>query len=192
VNTTFYAWYDSWREAKDGTRAHGDGVGWPDLPASEIPSPAKYLREHSPAQIVDRMWVGLLHQWENLWSPFSWVSYPLVLLAGLAAAAGAYWSRARELLRAHWPLALFVVAFVSGYLKLFAWYGPIADYSDMRFTYSLHLPLLFAAFVALERLLDDGKSAWMRRVQLGLVLLLGVDLVFWLPAQLSRFNWYGK
>ena len=29
VNSTFYMWYDSWDEAKRGTRAHGDRQGWP-------------------------------------------------------------------------------------------------------------------------------------------------------------------
>jgi hypothetical protein len=47
VNSTFYVWYDSWREAEAGTKAHGDRVGWPDMPPDEIPSLAKYLREHT-------------------------------------------------------------------------------------------------------------------------------------------------
>ncbi|MGQ4649815.1 hypothetical protein [Lyngbya aestuarii] len=28
VNSTFYMWYDSWQEAKQGTRLYGDGKGW--------------------------------------------------------------------------------------------------------------------------------------------------------------------
>ncbi|MCE7984836.1 MAG: hypothetical protein DYG89_26995 [Caldilinea sp. CFX5] len=47
VNSTFYMWYDSWEEAKQGTRAHGARVGWPDMPPEEIPSLRKYLREHT-------------------------------------------------------------------------------------------------------------------------------------------------
>lgn len=54
VNSTFYMWYDSWEEAKQGTRAHGDRVGWPDMPPEAIPSLSKYLREHTNEQIVNR------------------------------------------------------------------------------------------------------------------------------------------
>ena len=32
VNTMFYVWYDTWEEAKAGTRAAGDRAGYPDLP----------------------------------------------------------------------------------------------------------------------------------------------------------------
>ena len=35
VNTTFYMWYDDWPQASVGTIKHGDGVGWPAMPADE-------------------------------------------------------------------------------------------------------------------------------------------------------------
>ena len=54
VNTTFYIWYDSWGEAKAGTRAAGDRFGYPDLPPEEIPGLEKYIREHTLIQIIDR------------------------------------------------------------------------------------------------------------------------------------------
>ena len=54
VNTTFYTWYDSWSEVKAGTRAAGDRLGYPDLPADEIPTLQKYLSEHTLQQVVDR------------------------------------------------------------------------------------------------------------------------------------------
>ena len=52
VNTTFYAWYDNWAQASVGTLRHGDGVGWPDMPADQIPSAAKYWRSHTARQIA--------------------------------------------------------------------------------------------------------------------------------------------
>jgi hypothetical protein len=46
VNSTFYMWYDSWEEAKKGTRAHGDRVGWPDMPATAIESAGQTCRQN--------------------------------------------------------------------------------------------------------------------------------------------------
>ena len=54
VNTTFYVWYDSWDDAKVGTRAAGDRVGYPDLPQKEIPRLEKYLSDHTLQQVIDR------------------------------------------------------------------------------------------------------------------------------------------
>jgi hypothetical protein len=45
VNSTFYIWYDSWDEVKQGTRAYGDRDGWPDMPENQIPSFSKYMRD---------------------------------------------------------------------------------------------------------------------------------------------------
>ena len=55
VNSTFYVWYDDWPAASQGTYRHGDGVGWPKMPAGEIPSMGKYLRGHSAGQIAARI-----------------------------------------------------------------------------------------------------------------------------------------
>ena len=58
VTTTFYIWYDSWEEAKQGTRASGDRLSWPDMPDEEIPTLATYLEEHSASEIVHRFLAG--------------------------------------------------------------------------------------------------------------------------------------
>ena len=65
VNTTFYIWYDSWDEAKAGTLAAGDHLGWPDLPDEEIPSLQKYLDEHSAVEILHRFRDGVAHHLEE-------------------------------------------------------------------------------------------------------------------------------
>ena len=59
VNTTFYMWYDSWAEAKNGTKLAGDRYGWPDMPDEEIPSLSKYLNEHSADEIMERFRSGV-------------------------------------------------------------------------------------------------------------------------------------
>ena len=55
VNSTFYMWYDSWEEAKAGTRAHGDRFSWPDMLDEDIPSPRNYFRDHNIAEIAWRL-----------------------------------------------------------------------------------------------------------------------------------------
>ncbi len=59
VNTTFYVRYNNWPEASVGTYSHGDGVGWPTLPAQQIPTARSYLRTHSPATILTRIAGGM-------------------------------------------------------------------------------------------------------------------------------------
>ena len=58
VNSTFYVWYDDWAHASVGTYSHGDGVGWPTMPESELPSAGRYLREHTAGQIASRIASG--------------------------------------------------------------------------------------------------------------------------------------
>ena len=53
--TLFYVWYDNWAQASVGMYRHGDGVGWPDMPADQIPSAAKYWRSHTVGQIAARV-----------------------------------------------------------------------------------------------------------------------------------------
>jgi hypothetical protein len=119
------------------------------MPEDQIPSAAWYLRNHDATEIGARLWRGVQSQASNLWHTFSMVSYPLLLAALVALAAWANQPRARELWRRNWPLIGFVALMWGGYLVAYAWYGPIADYADQRFTYSLMLPMLFAGFVAL-------------------------------------------
>ena len=61
-----------WGKAIQGTRAHGDRVGWPTLPDDQLPGPARYLREHSVQQIGARLAGGVVQMASDLWSGF-WV-----------------------------------------------------------------------------------------------------------------------
>ena len=91
VNSTFYVWYDDWPAASQGTYQHGDGVGWPKMPASEIPSMGKYLREHSAGQIATRIKDGLTEMavvsYNRLWY-FKYVTLYLAFAAVLFASSG--------------------------------------------------------------------------------------------------------
>ena len=143
VNSTFYMWYDSWDEVKQGTRAHGDRVGWPDMPADQLPSLGKYWREHTVGQIVERFGQGLKLIWDMTLASYGYAPFLLFygLLAGLlvwqnGGRFGRAFGNAERII-----LLGFVVAYFGSYLLLYAWYLRIA-YGN-RFVLALFLPALF-------------------------------------------------
>jgi hypothetical protein len=83
VNSTFYMWYDSWKEAKQGTRAHGDRKGWPDMPPEEIPSMAQYLNEHSAQQILYRFVKGGRDVFDNVANSYGYFKYFIIFMIAL-------------------------------------------------------------------------------------------------------------
>ncbi len=149
VNTTFYVWYDSWEEAKAGTRAAGDRKGWPDLPDEEIPSLGKYLDEHSAEQIIDRFGSGILrlinYGCNVPWSRYKYgycsqVALNLIILAcsvTLIAARG-HW---RHFSRNYHAIT-FVLLFHVVYALSFAWYTPLIG-NGPRTILSLMIPFLW-------------------------------------------------
>jgi hypothetical protein len=150
VSTTFYMWYDSWEEVKQGTKAHGDRKGWPDMPSDQIPSLGKYLREHTVQQIVYRMLNGfrILHQVAaSSYGYYKYVAINLVILIVLAILNG---RRSIEMVAKYPYLLLFCLAYFAAYLFAYAWYTPIA--SGNRFTLALFLPWMFATSYAIHTL----------------------------------------
>lgn len=155
VNSTFYVWYDSWGEAKFGTKAAGDREGWPDLPDEEIPSMAKYLAEHSAADIARRLAQGAERIHKNACSGADSPSqFGLCLHAGagililticlaarLRASAGRFTIQAVQ-------CAIFAALFFALYLLMFWWFAAIA--SGPRFILSLLIPLLWTVGLAVR------------------------------------------
>ena len=143
VNSTFYIWYDSWAEATQGTKAHGDRVGWPDMPPEEIPSLQKYLREHTTEQIIGRFTNGYHTLYTKVTQSYGYAEFLLVyLLVSVILII-----QNRKLLAAIRPwVLLFILGYFLGHSLLYAWYVPIA--SGNRFILSLFLPALFL-FVSL-------------------------------------------
>ncbi|MBN1977783.1 MAG: glycosyltransferase family 39 protein [Anaerolineae bacterium] len=142
VSTTFYMWYDSWEEAKQGTKAYGDREGWPDMPPEQLPSLDKYLREHTVQQIVNRVWNGfrILHQ--SSASSYGYYKYVLIYLVGFLAMAILNRRHTLEMAAKRPFLLLFCLSYFAAYLFAYAWYTPIA--SGNRFTLALFLPFMFA------------------------------------------------
>lgn len=154
VNSTFYIWYDSWGEAKFGTKAAGDREGWPDMPEEEIPSLTKYLREHSAADIWQRFVQGANRIYSNVCSGPG--QFGLCIHAGMGVATlfcrlclrliGGRGSQRKQDIQT----GLFVFLFILGYLLMYMWYTAIA--SGPRFILALLIPLFWSAGLALRTL----------------------------------------
>jgi hypothetical protein len=194
VNSTFYIWYDSWGEAVQGTKAHGDSVGWPNILAEDIPSLNKYLHEHSLADISSRFGLGFVDQASNILFTFALISFPLFFFVALIILLFQRWPQAQRLIRAYIIPLSFVTTYFVSYLVLFAWYGPIADYADRRFTYGLYTPFLFSVLFVLHRLTTSGDKPpnWLPKFYVCMTILLATDVLLRLPMQLTSFHWFGK
>jgi hypothetical protein len=154
VNSTFYMWCDSWPEALAFTRKY-DTTKWPALPADEIPSAVKYWREHSAAQIAQRLMNGLKTLATRSAKPVGY--YKFVFLLGVTAVVLTVQQPqlARKLIVERAFAASFCFLFFFFYVLLYAWYDAVV--TDSRFILSLFLPFMFAAS---KLVLNLGKD-WM-------------------------------
>ena len=157
VNTTFYLWYDSWDEAKAGTRAAGDHEGWPDLPDEKIPSLQKYLDEHSAQDILQRLRDGVVTIFKSacqIDGPFKYAyGYCSQVGLGLLALAGSMALIVkRSRLRfsdSSLQIAIYASVFFSVYFVAFAWYMPIII-RGARTVLSLLIPFLWVTGLAVH------------------------------------------
>jgi hypothetical protein len=196
VNSTFYIWYDDWGEVLRGTRAYGDRTGWPIMPAEDIPSFQKYIREHTPTQIEDRLFNGLRKQYENLSRPYTYFNYLAIysILLLISSIIGA--KKIFPLLQENIVSIGFVSVNFVAYLLLYSWYVAINE--GYRFTLALFLPILFTCMFALKYIFDQYGTISFKRYALKASTLLHVfnfvvlifimiDLVQYLPLQLKGY-----
>ena len=197
VNTTFYIWYDDWPAASIGTYQHGDGVGWPALPPEQLPSMARYWREHSIAQIAARLADGLrdivVVTYQRFWIAKFLVAYLAFALALLLSARRA----ARDLIAAHLPLALFLAAYAVAYVLAIAFYKPISGTTTRMFLAHV-APLLFTLSALSARAPFRDVQWRVGRLTLqaahfplaiSAVLLLDIAFMLW-PRLLADFTGY--
>lgn len=194
VTTEYYIWLDSWGEAKASEQTFQYYNGLPDVPAEQLPSLQNYLKTHTLEQMADRMAIGIGNQLSNWWNSYALVSFPVWLLAGLGFLAfrqrRAMWAYIQQ----NPVLSVFLLAYFAAHFTAFAWYGPIADYADRRFTYGQYLPLLFVIFHGYKTLLpyEDSRGRWFPAF-LGITLvLLAAHVLLYMPYQFLDFHWYGK
>jgi hypothetical protein len=203
VNTTFYAWYDSWEQAAEGTKAHGDNQGWPDMPPDQIPSMEKYLSEHTPQQIYSRFISGFQSEFTILRKPYGLFNYPAIYSIVLLVFFLYNIRLSLKLSRRYIFLLTFALAYFGGYMVSFAWFAPITNFYVGRLIYGLYLPYLFCMFVALNQIVKEiqyihigGKSiraadlVW--GVHAGVFLMVLYELYFFTQSRLVVGRWYGK
>lgn len=148
ANQNFYPWYDSWEQAKADPLYKVIRDQAPDFSSFELPSLRKYLREHTPLQIFERIRDGVQHQYFLSLRQGILFNYSYLLLFSLGFLAVFNWQGTSELLREHKYLILFMVSFLSGYFLLFSWYTVISE--EPRFLLSLQIVFLFSMFVGIR------------------------------------------
>jgi len=157
VNSTFVMWCDSSTEGWNFLHEHGDKDEWRALPPEQLPSPSKYWREHSVAQIAQRLMLG---SWnlvtQNAMAIGYWKFMAAFIIAG-AVLCVRQRARARQLLAENPFAAAFCALFFCAYFVLYAWYQAIV--SDTRFILSIFLPSAFAASLFLMQLGKDRVIA---------------------------------
>jgi len=153
VNSTFVLWCDSSEEGWVFLSALQEKGSLREFPPDQIPSAAKYWREHSVSQIVQRLahGVGRLATQKAMWT-----SYYKFFVAFFLTAAILVARQPRRLVRliGEKPFAAaFCFLFCLLYLLLFAWYEKII--TDTRFILSIFLPFIFSASVLVLGLAQD-------------------------------------
>jgi len=192
VNSTFYLWYDSWDEARNGTKAHGDRVGWPDMPEDQIPSFQKYIREHSIEDIGNRIVKGSEEQWDRIIHSFGYAEFLAIygFLILIIIGQNLNWFRS-VLSRTSPSLLLFLLGYFAGYIFLNIWFTPLAD--GTRFMLALFLPALFILLSLISRAQSDdlrinffGREFPISIVSKIVLLYLIVYLIFFYPVRVTN------
>ena len=183
VNSTFYIWYDSWGEATQGTKAHGDRVGWPDMPPEELPSMSKYFREHTSRQILDRLLGGAGKVMGGVVHSYGYFKYIVIYASLLAVAVIWQWRRAWRAFVANPFLYLFLLIYFPAYFVLYFWYAPIAE--GNRLILAQFLPLMFVLAWGSTRLLR-GVQLNLRGVRMEVMTLFNLAVLALIVIDLPR------
>ena len=185
VNSTFYVWYDDWAHASVGTYVHGDGVGWPTMPESELPSAGRYLREHTVGQIASRILSGFEDMATKSVQMYEYLPYLLLYLLASLIVLSTRRAGVGRLLRSNLPLVVFLILYAVIYLLAIAFYYPTSGTGTARFLLAHLLPLFFAISFLLTRTpIEDtrwqigGTRIGVRHFHLLVFVLLAVDVAF--------------
>lgn len=153
VNSNFVMWCDSSSEAWKFQRSYAGTAGWRELPLDQIPSPAKYWREHSIGEIAYRLVHGLRRLATQNAMAIGYYKFVVVFVV----TAAVFWRRQRAVLAEKPFAAAFCFLFFAVYLLLYAWYDTIVN--DTRFILSIFLPFIFAASIFVLKLGRDRMVA---------------------------------
>ena len=184
VNTTFYMWYDSYEEALEGTIANGDALGWPNMPPEDIPSPGKYLREHTLHDIWERIQYGAHWQLENIRYQYGFFNYIIFFTIFVSVIFFIDVKNNLQVAKKYFPLILFSVLYFIAYIGLYIWYSPIANLP--RFLYALYVPFLFSAFIAVKKFENEMSLPVIKLSNLTVFIMLIIDI--WYIISWGPFN----
>jgi hypothetical protein len=145
VNSNFVMWCDTSDEGWNFLNEWGDKDKWRALPPDQLPSAAKYWREHSIGQMADRLAHGLRRLASQNARLVGYYKFVIVLVMAGAVLLVRHRRRTRQLLAEQPFAAAFCVLFFALYLALYAWYDQIVN--DTRFILSIFLPFVFAASI---------------------------------------------
>jgi hypothetical protein len=143
VNTTFYIWYDDWPHASRGTHLYGDGVGWPKMPPDQLPSAARYWREHTVSQIAERIAAGFRDMLDRSYKTFWYWKYVLLYVACAFAVVLKKRKEVADLVRRHRAASIFLMLYAGAYLLGIAFYAPISGTGTTRFIIAHLTPFFF-------------------------------------------------
>jgi hypothetical protein len=182
VNSTFYMWCDSWKEAKASTGGE-DRKGFPDhIPRDQLPSLSKYLKTHTAGQIVMRPIKGISVVFNSMMRAYGYLG-PCLAYLGFAVVVAAWkWRLVRRLISRRPVPLLALLAYFCGYYLLFAWYSPIIN--GNRFVLGLFLPFLFSVSVVIVRLAPRVRWAWRGR-RLPLLTAFNVMMSAWIAWEVA-------
>ena len=190
VNSSIYIWADSWDEVQTTMSGTGDREHWPDLPPDVLPSPSRYLREHSFGQMTERITRGIwISELRHLGRNFGYGKY--LILYSIVVAAVMLTTRRKlfELFVAdrRWLQTGYAVTVVVGYLLAIAFYSPIVR--GPRLVLALYLPTMYCYFWFLSR--DSIRSAVLgsafgfefgpRHIHMTSLVILAYDVIIRLP-----------
>jgi len=167
VNTNFYVWTDSWEEAKRLTRSHNDRVGWPTMPADQIPSFQKYLREHTLSEMIQRVVSGTKRIKSEIAVSYGYQYFMVLYILGALLALTFKFSKLRTWVLQHSVLSVFTLAYFSASLFLCAWAVPMNG--GPRFILAYFMPFMFVLLMGIEYAyknqyitLGSLRISWMR------------------------------
>ena len=192
--TLFYVWYNDWAQASVGMYSHGDGVGWPDMPADQIPSAAKYWRTHTTGQIASRVAGGFTDMLVRSYRTYAYFKYVAWYLAMLAVVILSNTAAFTGVVRRNAALVAFLVLYGFSHLLLIAFYAPISGTGTTRFLIAHLTPFFYAAsrYLSHPEVVGTailGAPVGVRHLQVVTGVMLALDVAFWIwPRVLTTYG----
>ena len=177
ITTSYDLWLDTTAQAaaipssgwvrERTARAGGEDSAVPSRPPDDLPSPAKYAREHDVGDVVDRLITGWGAQWDiartgRIWEgDFGYGTTTVLLLAMAMTSLAVAGERARRRMRRN----RLGVALVAGSLSTLAlgvaWWLPIG--SGNRYLLPVFLPGVLLCVWIVHRGLSPWSLRWRGR-----------------------------